>query len=144
MSETQTIAQWIYSTLKSGTALCSLIGGTANPRIYADVAPESVTKPYVVFQNVWARDLNAASTHRAATETEWSVFAVAASESYSVPNSIYALCDGLLHGAAGSVPSSGMCVSCRRTEEIRYTHVQDGKMWRFAGGMYRIIINTGG
>lgn len=42
----------LYSRLSGGTALTSLIGGTASPRIYKDMAPEGTTLPYVVFS--WA------------------------------------------------------------------------------------------
>lgn len=39
----------LYSRLTSGTALTSLVGGTASPRIYHNQAPDGATLPYVVF-----------------------------------------------------------------------------------------------
>mgnify|MGYP001454405751 CR=1 FL=1 len=39
----------LYGRLAGGTALTSLIGGTATPRIYHNQAPDGATLPYVVY-----------------------------------------------------------------------------------------------
>lgn len=40
----------VYSKLTGSTALCALVGGTANPRIFNTYAPQDTVTPYVVFQ----------------------------------------------------------------------------------------------
>lgn len=44
-----TIENAIYAKLSGGTALTTLIGGTADPRIYNLIAPNDADLPYVVF-----------------------------------------------------------------------------------------------
>jgi hypothetical protein len=39
----------LYSKLSGSTALASLVGGTAAPRIYNSVAPPNMTMPVVIF-----------------------------------------------------------------------------------------------
>jgi hypothetical protein len=55
----------LYSKLSGGTALCALIGGTATPRIYHSIAPDTdtaTTFPCVIFDWV-AGGYSATSQH---------------------------------------------------------------------------------
>lgn len=44
-----TLENAIYAKLTAGTAVAGLVGGTASPRIYNQIAPSDATLPYVVF-----------------------------------------------------------------------------------------------
>lgn len=42
----------LYNTLKAATALTTLVGGTASPRIYNTILPQGATFPVLVFQKM--------------------------------------------------------------------------------------------
>jgi len=138
MTETQGVAQWIYTTLTNSPAIGSAVGA----RVYEDHAPEVVTRPFICYQLVSSFDNLVCGTAHAGTEQEWFVYGVCQSQSYVTVDNIASLIDAALNGVVGGTAVTGMTVTCRRTEAMRYTHVEDGKTWKYAGGYYRVFAGT--
>jgi len=143
MSETNAVAEWLYTTLKAGTALCAYIGGTANPRIFEDFCPGTVTtRPCVIFQMVDAADVMAVGGNRATTDQEWFVYAVSAAETYNAVAPIADAIDTLLHDKQGTATVNGATLVCTRSESMRYTTIEEGKVWKYMGGYYHIFAGS--
>lgn len=142
MSETNAVAEWLYTTMKAGTALCAYLGGTANPRIYEDFAPGTVTRPFVVFQLVSADDMVSPNGYRQTTFQEWSVLAVTKAQTYNAVKPIADAFDTLLHQKHGTAAINNATLTCVRSGELRYTSEQDGAVWKYMGGYYRIMAGS--
>lgn len=139
MSETNGVAEWLYTTLSADTALTALVG----TRIYEDFAPGTVvTRPYVCFQLVDAADVVALGANRAVTDQEWFVYGVAQAETYNAVAPIANAIDTILSGVEGTATINGISVQCVRTQSLRYTNVEEGKTWKYMGGYYHIFAGS--
>ncbi len=140
--ELSEIDAWLRSTLAAGTALTSLIGGTASPRIYAGLAPQGASLPFVLYDVQDVRDETGVAGHRGAVRADYLVRAITEDPSFAGAAAIMAQADPLLHQAAGTVYSGTVAVlivqGCVRLEPVRYYEVDAGVRYNHFGGVYRI------
>ncbi len=126
----------IHNTLKGGTALTSLLGGTA---IYYEQAPDNTPFPYVVFSIQGGGDLNLSPSRMKDI-----LYFVRGYSKTSPANagSIDAACDALLHGKTLTVTGWNNYNTQRETD-IENTEVDSaGQTIYMAGGVYRISIDS--
>jgi hypothetical protein len=130
--------QWIFQTLKNDTTLANLVGGTASPRIYADIAPADAAAPYIVFQNQSAVDSQGIGAIRIMVDALYVVRGIAPTDTFGgALAQIADRVDTLLHDVAGTA-GGGNIVASVREAPFRLTEPRDGKVWRHLGGIYRI------
>lgn len=91
-------AAWIYSTLTGSAALMALVG----PRVYRDEAPEGVSFPFVVIQQIDVVPVQNAFKDKLMDGERWQVKAIDKANSYASVNAIAALVETLLHKARGT------------------------------------------
>ena len=137
MSTWNAISAGIYSTLKSGTALTSLLSGTA--AIYNTLAPSTATEPYVVFSlqaggpaNMNPSDLRDALVYvRAYSST-----------SMAAAGSIDTQISNLLHGKTLTVSGYTNWWTARE-EEFAIAEIRpDGTYGYMAGAFYRVRLDA--
>lgn len=126
----------IYNTLAGGTALTSLLGGTA---IYYEEAPDGTPFPYVVFSIQGGGDLNLSPSRMKDV-----LYFVRGYSKVSTANagSIDAACDALLHHKTLTV-TGWTNYNTQRETDIENTEVDSaGQTIYMAGGVYRISIDS--
>lgn len=138
MAELWIADQFIYGRLAGDSTLANLVGGTASPRIYADIAPDGAATPFIVFQNQSAVDSQGIGAIRIMVDALYVVRGVAPSSTYGgVLTQIDDRIDTLLHDVAGTA-GTGRVIASYREAPFRLTEQRDGKVWRHLGGIYRL------
>lgn len=131
MMELQEFAQWLHDRLTSDATLMAAVPGG----VHESVAPEGTAEPWVVFQLVSNRDVNAVGQTRVVTQCDWDVKAIAEASSYAGLADIADAIDTLLHDV-----TDGVVVSCHRVSTIRYSEKASGTEYRHVGGTYRVQV----
>ena len=127
------VAQSIFSTLGAGTALVSLLGGTA---IYQQQAPNGTPLPYVVF-NKQAGGPEYVDPH---DRRDLVYYVRAYAESAKAAGAIDGACENLLHRQS-IVVTGWNTVQCYRTTDLESVDNRpDGEPVFMAGGFYRVRI----
>jgi hypothetical protein len=125
----------LYTTLNGGTALTTLLGGTA--RIYELQAPDGAKPPYVVFNHQGGGPDNI--THASIESNLWLV-KVYSSTSAKVASNIFAEVDTLLNRQNISI--SGGSVNtwwCARETNVKLLeNLPNGQLTWMRGGIFRI------
>lgn len=133
-NETWTIDSWLYSTLHSDATLHALITG-----VFADVAPLEQAYPFLVFSLHEAGDVLTINGVRIMTAATYQVRVVTDAESYNAIKTAVERVDTLLHRASGSV-TGGVVISCVREAPLRYTELQQARLFRHLGGFYHLQV----
>ena len=142
MSEESTrVDQWLYATLKADATLTALIGGSTDPRIYADMIPAAASYPAVTFQNQSTLDvIGATESTRIMVNGVWAVFGIAETGTWvGVLQDIADRIDALLHASAGGTADSATIFTSHRIQGLRLLEERDGRQWRRLGGLYRVF-----
>jgi len=128
----------LYSTLSGGTALTSLIGGTASPRIYHLQAPEGAALPYLVFNIQGGGDEN-----MTANRTKNLVVFVRGYSGVTPAQagSIDAQVDALLHYQSLNVSGWTNFHLAREQDLELVENVPSGGQIFMSGGMYRVRLD---
>lgn len=137
MSTWNNIAAGIYSTLKGGTALTSLLSGTA--AIYNTMAPDTASRPYVIFslQVGGPNNINPSDMRDAL------VFVRAYSAtSMAQAGSIDTQISTLLHGKTLSVSGYTNWWTAREQDFAIAEVTPDGAFGYMAGAFYRVRIDA--
>lgn len=135
--EVTAVETWLYSTLSAGTALCALIGGTANPRIYTN-PPQGAVTPYVTIGMQAGVDENGMKGGRWLTSPLMLIKAVTQETGYALAGSISAEADALLM-VAGTASSGSVSIRQIVGESpVQYPEVQNGVRYAHQGRMYRV------
>lgn len=138
MAELWTADQFIYSRLAGDATLANLVGGTASPRIYSDVAPSDAATPYIVYQNQAAADVRGIGTVTIMVDALYLIRGVAPTDTYGAALAQIAdRIQTLLHGVAGTA-GTGRVLACLREAPFHLPETRDGKLWRHLGGIYRL------
>lgn len=124
----------IYSKLAGGTALVAALGGTA---IYADLAPDGMRLPYVVFSHQAGGPENICP-HEMYSDV-WFVRAYAASRAQA--NAIDGHVSGLLHRGGLSVSGYSAFWVVRETTVSLVENPPNGEHVYMAGGLYRVRLS---
>lgn len=140
MTEILAAETWLYGALAASSSVYSLVGGQSSPRIYADVAPQGATMPYIVFQNIPpGEDWNTQGVRHGAVLT-YMVKACAEGEDKASADAILAAVDGVIHNAATS--GNGYSINCVRESVFTLPQLVDGASFRQVVGKYQIILRT--
>lgn len=134
MIETLRVDQWLYERLSGDTTLSNLVGG----RIYAYLAPQDATLPFVLYSHQAGHDVRGVGPARIMTSLVYQVKAVGQGGSFGPLKAIADRLDTLLQGASGSVVD-GTVLMCVREQPIEYVEIEDGVQYRHLGGLWRII-----
>ena len=124
----------IYTTLSGGTALTSMLGGTA---IYHLQAPDGAALPYVVFSNAGGGDESLTPSRM--TNTVWNVRAWAddAKEAWAIMDAV----DALLHNKTLTV-TGWTCFWSMRENIFELTDTTGADTLYGAGAYYRIRLDS--
>jgi hypothetical protein len=127
------VAVALYTTLSGGTALTSLLGGTA---VYQQQAPDGAALPYVVFSKQAGGPENIDPHDR----RDLTYFVRAYAGSAKTAGQIDAAVEALLH--RHNLPVTGWnTLWCARDADLETVEPQpNGVPVYMAGGMYRIRI----
>lgn len=134
MTETLTIAEWLYGRLVADPQLAALVGD----RVFSYVAPAGSTYPLVLFSLQGGHDVSALGAARVMMSCTVLVKAVDKGSTFARLRPIASRLDQLLQGASGQV-WSGSVLMCVREQPIEYVEVDDGVEWRHLGGLYRVV-----
>ncbi len=120
MSEAQSAATYLYSTLTAGTTVTALTGGgTVNPGVYNAVAPQNAVYPILLYQNITSMGVRVVGATRIFAEPTFQLRAVVQDESYKVCHQLLDAALALLH--SGSVlnasNSAGTIWSCIQDDD---------------------------
>jgi hypothetical protein len=127
------VAAGLYTTLSGGTALTSLLGGTA---VYQQQAPDGAALPYVVFSKAAGGPENSDPHDR----RDLTYFVRAYAVSAKSAGAIDAAVEALLHRRNLSV-TGRKTLWCARSADLETVETQpNGVPVYMAGGMYRIRI----
>lgn len=138
MSEFTATDVFIVNQLKADATLTAMIGGATTPRIYADVAPVGSAFPLVVFQVQAATDLMVVGAFRIWANMLYLVRGIAETSSWmGTLGLIESKIDAALHSTEGT-NVNGVVYSCVREGPYRLAETNDGRLFRHAGGIYRI------
>lgn len=136
-NEVNPVSAAIFTQLKGGTALLSLLaGGTAGTAIYEDHAPASAALPYVVFNQQAGTWDHTMGSYRL-VDVIYQVKAVSGSEYPKEASAIDAQIDARLHGAALSVTGYGL-LSCTRESDVQYSEMTADQIFQHCGALYRV------
>jgi hypothetical protein len=125
----------IWTQLKGGTALTTLLGG-GTAGIYEDHAPASAVLPCVVFNEqagTWEQTMGATRL----TDVIYQVKGVSGSEYPKEARAIDEQIDLLLHNATLSVTGYGL-LACTRESDVQYSETTADQVFQHAGGLYRV------
>lgn len=129
------VEEWIYTTLTGDATLAGLVG----TRVYAGMAPQGATMPYVVFAMANNHDVMGLGGTRIMTDFTYRVEVVGRTDSYSTISPIADGIDTLLHKASGAAGEDGYVLACQRVQEIAHPEVRDGIAYRRMGAYWHII-----
>lgn len=130
--------EWLQTTLNVASVLNA--GAT---KVYADVAEVGAVAPFVVYGLQSSTDSNSGTNYRLLTDNLFWVRAVGHKSDRAILASIMTAVDALLQRKQGTTPDGGVIMDCQREQELILTQQLDGELWTYAGGLYRILINTG-
>jgi|SRR6185312_1512812 len=130
--------EWLQTTLSVASVLNA--GAT---KVCADVAEVGTVAPWVVYGLQSSQDSNSASNYRLLTDNLFWVRAVGLKRDRTLLIAIANACDALLQRKQGTTTDGGVILDCIREQELILTQNLDGELWTYAGGLYRLLINTG-
>ncbi len=133
MSEVLTVEKWFYTVLAADATLAPLVPGG----FHADLAPEGVSYPLVIWTLIDSGDAMGVNGLRIQTTVRYLVKVVGQTASFVALETAANRIDTLLHRASGSV-TGGFVFSCVRLEPVRYTEHSDGQTFRHLGGLYEL------
>lgn len=121
----------IYSTLSAGTALTTVLGGTA---IYYQQAPDGAALPYVVWNYQGGGDDNLTQSRM----KNLLVYVRGYAASPALAGTIDAYCDALLHGKTISVTGWTNFWTAREEDISLVENLPDKTRVYSEGGVYRV------
>jgi hypothetical protein len=127
------VDRWLYGLLTGDPTLTGLVGG----RVYGYVAPDDAALPFVVYSHQGGSDVRGNGPTRFMVSLLYQVKVVGAGASFQPLKPIADRLDELLQGASGTV-SDGRVLACVREQPVAYTEVDNGVVYRHAGGLWRI------
>ncbi len=130
-------SQWLATTLASSSVTTA--GSTG---VYEDVAPTGAAFPFVLYGLQSGQDSNSASAYRLLTDNLFWVRAVGLASDMVRLTAIADAVDALLSRVQGTA-GGAIIMQCVREQEILLTQITNGQRWRYVGGLYRLLINTG-
>ena len=139
MSETLVAEQWLYNELHGDATLMALISG-----VYAYVAPDTATEPYVVFSYTNdGEDEQGVGGTRLYSVLRYIVRAVDTCESFVSLATIADRINTLLHGKFEAGPSGGTIAESIRIAPYATVEVLDGGVQvRQLGGVYQLRVQS--
>jgi len=122
----------LYTKLAAGTALTTLLGGTA---IYNGLVPQGTATPYVVYQFTSGSDLNS-SPRRA---RDYVVTIKAVSDEQAEAENVDDALDTLMHEATLTITGWGNYWTAR-DQDVVYEQYAGGIVYWHRGARYRIRV----
>jgi hypothetical protein len=143
--------EFIYAKLKNDATLTALIQAVyakygqevpADPEVYSDTVPSTITFPYVIFQlRTPFPDTTVVEGIRIFTRLDYLVKVVDRAQSYADIAPIYSQVDKLLHLATGTV-ADGVVYFTQRMQLFRFPEIDDAIQYRHLGGIYRLTVQS--
>lgn len=128
MNEQAAVERWLYTNLNGCHA-------STGGRVYAEIIPEGVQLPAILFQRQGGTDLPVFSGERIADFT-YIVRVVAETSSTQQLEAAATAIDAALEQATGS--EGGVTIGCVREAPFSLTEDVDGVQFRHLGGSYRV------
>ncbi|HEV8639448.1 MAG TPA: hypothetical protein VG370_35005 [Chloroflexota bacterium] len=126
--------QFIFAALNAPPAV-------ADGRIYQGVAPEGAALPFVVFQMLAGTDLAQLGAFRVWANLLYLIKATGQGSSFAALAPLADAIDARLHRASGTT-ADGRVLTCVREEAHTMVEVTDGRQWRHAGGVFRLLVQA--
>ncbi len=132
-TETLVAEQWLYTVLSTDSQLAAVVG----TRIYAYIAPENATFPYVVYQNQAGRDVRGVGPLRIMANLLYVVKVVGQTNTFGALETAANRIDAVLQAASGT-PTRGTVIACVREQPFALVESLDTGQYRHLGGIYRL------
>lgn len=139
MTTTDVVENELETALRTVLANDATLAGLATGGVWNGAAEQGTDVPFVVFAPVDPGVHVYTFTRRAYTGYEYIVKGVTEGIATLAAGQIDRRIDQLLHDAALSVSPFGMLV-CRRTRNVSYPEVDEGRTYRHRGGVYRLSV----
>ena len=135
MSSILTADRWVASKLTGDTTLMALVSG-----VWADLAPNSATFPYVVFQTQSPQQpVGTVNNQVIFFDESVMVKAVDNQAGYGRLEPILNRVRAVLHNASGTV-AGGVVVGCvENGPGVKFSEMTDGKQYRHLGILFRVL-----
>jgi len=125
---------WIYATLANDTQLSTSAPGG----VFAYLAPDGTTTPYVVFSlQSPGNDSLTMNAVRLLTNPLYQVVAVGESSKMSDIVAAASRIDDLMKRTSGTV-TGGYIAACYREQPVQKAEIINTVIWRSLGGLYRL------
>lgn len=134
--------EWIRNTLKADTTLTALLGGSANPRLYADVAPQGSTAFPVCIWQLQGAGPDVRPNGRDFVYANLLFLVKAIDKGGSYPQAVADRVMTLLDNQSGTA-TGGTIIYCRREMPWRVTDVDtSGVMFKSVGATFRVWVGA--
>lgn len=128
----------IWNVLAGTSAVTTIVGGSSNPRIYAEIADPAATFPLILIQTLPSReDTKNASSQRIFANGNFRVVGVAKERKYQTV--LKAAIDAAIE-LQSRVVSDNHVMTISRISEYRRMFVDNGIHYAWNGGDYRVTI----
>lgn len=131
--------EWLYSTLRNRAQLGSLVGGTADPRIYSHLAPEGTVVPHVTILLLNASEEHGINGAARTMVADYLVQGITQSHSMAGAGTIASEIDAALHAQSGTVVGLSV-LECKRQSPVSEIELRDGVRYNHVGGTYRLHV----
>jgi hypothetical protein len=131
------VRQGIFQKLSATSAVTTHVGGTANPRIFHDLAPPDAAYPLIIFSQSAGTKTRAFQTPEAFKREVWMVKAVDRSTSSNTADAIAAAVDAALGG--GTITVAGKALAdLAHVGDIQYVEPVGDQTFRHSGASYAV------
>lgn len=139
MSDEVDVAEtWLEAALTGDATVNALISG----RVFDAPPPENTTYPYVIYNPSSMNDVRGVGTTRIASDTMFTVKAVAQTDDHSVLTPLVSAMDDALTLSQPASVSGGTVHSCVRERPVKYREFTNGKHFVHRGGEYAIFVQA--
>lgn len=136
MANTPAVDAALFSKLSNDATLTTLAPGG----VYSEVAPQGVSKPYVIVKQIDHRD-DYVQGSKAFEEIHYEVTGVDQSTSKVAVQAVADRIHALLQNATLTI-TEYLCVGVNREENVEYIVIYDGSDHRYQhlGGLYYVLV----
>jgi len=138
--ESTRIDQWLYAAMKADSTLTALIGGSSDPRVYSELAPQQAAYPLVLFVNQSNIDvIGATENTRLHVQSIYAITGIDDTGTWVGDlQDIADRIDYLFHASTGGTADSATIYTSHRLQPLRLVEERDGRQIRRLGGLFRI------
>lgn len=137
VTETTGALGWIAATVAADSTITTLAGYGG---LWENLAPLTVTSPYLIAQLMSSTDVLTANGHRVMSNQLWQLKGIAPASDYAALQTIAIRLDALFGDVRQAGNATVTVSSSTREQEVNYSENVGTIQWRHVGGMYRLVV----